>query len=191
MSQALHARLNQVLGRLLEEDFLEGKGLGNELAFYIFEYPPEEELLVRERVTTLVPDIAKRRPNLKVRHVDLFDLIIDHLADRKLLEKAIQMQQAKGDAALRSALAGPLTGPKLATVFNEVVQPQSQDLVLLSGIGGAYPMLRSHSLLNNLQAVMRQVPLVMFFPGRYDGQSLRLFDRLNDGHYYRAFRLVP
>jgi len=34
-------------------------------------------------------------------------------------------------------------------------------------------------------------PLVMFFPGRYDGQSLRLFDRLDDGNYYRAFKLVP
>jgi hypothetical protein len=30
----------------------------------------------------------------------------------------------------------------------------------------------------------------MFFPGRYDGYSLRLFNKLSDDHYYRAFRLV-
>ena len=28
----------------------------------------------------------------------------------------------------------------------------------------------------------------MLYPGRYDGQSLRLFNKLTDDHYYRAFR---
>jgi hypothetical protein len=31
----------------------------------------------------------------------------------------------------------------------------------------------------------------VFYPGSYDGQGLRLFDRLTDRNYYRAFRLVP
>jgi hypothetical protein len=31
----------------------------------------------------------------------------------------------------------------------------------------------------------------MFYPGRYDGQSLRLFNALVDDNYYRAFSLVP
>jgi len=39
--------------------------------------------------------------------------------------------------------------------------------------------------------VMRDKPLVMFFPGRYDGQTLRLFGTLKDDNYYRAFKLVP
>jgi hypothetical protein len=48
---------------------------------------------------------------------------------------------------------------------------------------------------------MNQTPLVMFYPGRYDGMSLRLFgkmglvggassDRKKPANYYRAFRLV-
>jgi hypothetical protein len=37
---------------------------------------------------------------------------------------------------------------------------------------------------------MREKPLVMFYPGRYDGQSLRLFSKLTDDNYYRAFSLV-
>ena len=52
-------------------------------------------------------------------------------------------------------------------------------------------MVRSHNLLNGLHAVMGDTPLVMFYPGRYDGQTLRLFDRVQDENYYRAFRLVP
>ncbi len=52
-------------------------------------------------------------------------------------------------------------------------------------------MLRSHSLLNNLHRIIGITPLVMFFPGEYDGQSLRLFGKLMDNNYYRAFKLVP
>ena len=39
--------------------------------------------------------------------------------------------------------------------------------------------------------VMGQTPLVMFYPGKYDGQSLRLFGKLKNNNYYRAFKLVP
>ena len=37
---------------------------------------------------------------------------------------------------------------------------------------------------------MGSTPLVLFYPGVYDGQSLRLFGTLEDKPYYRAFRLV-
>jgi len=58
--------------------------------------------------------------------------------------------------------------------------------------------LRIHGLLNNLHTVLGTTPLVLFYPGRFDGASLRLFGELNadqDGPgkkpYYRAFILAP
>jgi hypothetical protein len=39
--------------------------------------------------------------------------------------------------------------------------------------------------------VLDETPVVMFFPGSYDGQELRLFNTLKDDNYYRAFPLVP
>jgi bacteriophage exclusion system BrxB-like protein len=80
---------------------------------------------------------------------------------------------------------------KLGSLFAEVAQPEQHDLVIVSGVGSVWPLLRSHSLLNNLQPVMGKTPLVMFYPGRYDGQSLRLFGKLKNNNYYRAFKLVP
>ena len=80
---------------------------------------------------------------------------------------------------------------KLAPVFAETAQPGKHDLVLVSGVGSVWPLLRAHSLLNNLHTVMGQTPLVLFYPGRYDGQSLRLFGKMRNNNYYRAFKLVP
>lgn len=63
-------------------------------------------------------------------------------------------------------------------------------IVFLVGIGKCYPILRSHTVLNNLHQVIDNVPVVMFYPGKYDGQELILFGEIKDDNYYRAFKLV-
>ena len=191
MSDPLNQRLNQILPRLISDDFLSGRGLGNEIAFYIFDYPPEDELRVRDYLRTLLDHLPKHRAGLRVQHVNLFDFVLDYLRSRKLLDKAIQMQRDKGDDALKKALAGPLQESRLGPRFAEVAQPDQHDVVIVSGVGGVWPLLRAHALLNNLHAVMGQTPLVLFYPGRYDGHSLRLFGKLKNNNYYRAFKLVP
>lgn len=191
MNELLTDRLNQILPKITSEAFLRSEGLGNEIAFYIFDYPPEDELKVREHIRFLLTHIPQRNAGLRVKHVNLFDFVLDYLKSRNLLDKAILLQQDKGDDALKKALAGPLHENKLAPVFVEAIQPNQHDVVLLSGVGSVWPLLRSHTLLNNLHPVMGRTPLIMFYPGRYDGQSLRLFGKLQNANYYRAFKLVP
>ena len=191
MNDGLDERLNQILPKLVSDEFLSGRGLGNEIAFYIFDYAPEHELRVRDRLRVLIDHLPKVKPGIRLFHVDLFDFVLDHLRDRKYLDQAIRMQKDKGDAALMKALSAIIREDKLAPVFAKLVRPEDQDLVLVSGVGSVWPLLRSHSLLNNLHSVMGKTPLVMFYPGRYDGQSLRLFGKLKNTNYYRAFKLVP
>jgi len=191
MTDRLTDRLNQILPRIASDDFLKGRGLGNEIAFYVFDYPPEDELRIREYINFLVKQLPRKRPGFRVHHVNLFELTVDYLERRNLLQKGFEMQLQRGDDALLKALAAPLHASKLAPVFREAAQPDEVDLVLVSGVGNAWPLLRTHSLLANLHPLMGATPLVMFFPGRYDGHVLQLFGRLKDNHYYRAFSLVP
>ena len=79
---------------------------------------------------------------------------------------------------------------KLIAAFAAYAHPDQHDLVLVSGVGSVYPFLRAHTLLNNLQPVMGKTPLVLFYPGKYDRKSLKMFNRLNSNNYYRAFKLV-
>ena len=192
MSEQLNARLNKILSRVTSDEFLHGRGLGNEIAFYIFDYSPEDELLVRDYIQNVLLDhIPKQKPELRFKHVNLFDLVLEHLKSRSLLDKAFQMQRDKGDDALKKALSAPLHETKLGKIFQDAVKPEDQDLVIVSGVGSAWPLMRSHTLLNNLHAIMGQTPLVMFYPGKYDGQSLRLFGKVKSCNYYRAFKLIP
>lgn len=191
MTASLNERLNKILPKLTSDQFLSGRGIGNEIAFHIFDYNPEEELQVRDFLGTLLDHLPKQKHGLRVKHIDLFDFMLDHLKKRNLLDKAIKMQREKGDEALKKALAGPLHESKLSAPFAEAAKPDENDLIIVSGTGSVWPLLRVHSLLNNLHAVMGLTPLVVFYPGRYDGQSLRLFGKLKGNNYYRAFRLVP
>ena len=201
MSDHLTYRLNQVLPKILSDEFLAGSGIGNEIAFHIFDYPPEDELRIRSHIKFLLEQIPKHKPGMRVKHVNLFDFLLQRLADKKILEKTLELQKERGDDAILRALKGVLNESKIAQRFGEVAQPELNDLVLLSGVGSAYPLLRSHTLLNNLHSIMGQTPLVMFYPGKFDQTSLRLFGksgtmvgahqgRGRSANYYRAFRLV-
>ncbi len=190
MKSDLDKRLNQILPRLTSPELLTNKGLGNEIGFYIFDYPPENELEVREHIEHLLKQLDKKHKTIKVKHINLFELVLEYLKSRNLLDKAMKIEREKGEAALLKALKDPLHEGKLADWFGKTQKPEDYDLILMSGVGSAYPLIRSHGLLNNLPRVMGKVPLIVFYPGKYDGQSLRLFSRLSDKNYYRAFRLV-
>jgi len=191
MSDHLTERLNRILPKLASDELLSGSGLGNEIGFYIFDYPAEDELRVRDHIQFLLDHLPKSKNGLRVKHVNLFDLVIDHLKSRNLLDRAIQMQRTLGDEAVFKALSAPLHEKRLAQVFAEVAQPGQHDLVLVSGVGSVWPLLRSHALLNNLHPLMGNTPLVMFYPGKYDQLTLQLFGILGTKNYYRAFKLVP
>jgi hypothetical protein len=184
-------RLNQILPKITSDDFLSARGLGNEIAFFIFDYPAEEEPRVRQHIKFLLDHIPKHRQKLKLKHINLFDFLIDYLKSVDVLEDALVKQTDEGNAALLEALKGLLEEKTIAEHFRETIKPNDQDLILISGVGSVYPMIRSHTLLNNLHPIVERTPLVMFYPGVYDEKSLRLFGRIKSDNYYRAFRLIP
>lgn len=185
----LDRRLDQILGRITSRDFLNGRSVAGEIPFWIFDYPPEEEQRVRAHLDFLLAQL-KKKPDLVVRHVNLMVLMKDILESRGLLEKSYAMHQTKGDDAVLKAMKAPLDAEKVAKALVERAHPDEADLLLVSGVGSAYPLIRTHNLLNALHPHMGNTPLVVFYPGRYDGQSLRLFGELTDNPYYRAFRLA-
>ena len=191
MALTFEERLNQALPRLASTDVLDNKGAGGEIGFWIFDYPPEREMEMRTWLSEVIePGLRKQKPNLKFATIDLFECVIGLLEARGLLDKAFEMQLKKGDEALLRSLRSVLKEDRLAARIVEMVGVEDLDLLIVKGVGSVYPMLRTHTLLSALHPHMRDTPLLMLYPGRYDGMSLRLFNKLGDDNYYRAFRLV-
>ena len=198
MSKTLSARLDEILPRITDPGFLGGEGIGNEIACYIFDYPASEELRVREHVNWMMGRLSQHHADLDVLHLDLLDVVLEYLEERGIYAKALKMDADRGSSAVLKALRGPLAAEKIVEFIASRYRPDERDLFLMSGVGRAWPMVRAHNLLNCLHPVIGRVPLVMFYPGSFDGTTLRLFRQIDTnvvepGHkpYYRAFILVP
>lgn len=198
MNGQLNKRLNEILPRVTDPAFLSSQGIGNEIACYIFDYPCQSELVVRDHIEMMLARFTSHHAGLRVLHLNLLTVVLDYLEQRGLMSKALKMQATKGDAAVLRALKGPLAAEKIRDFIAQEYAPAEHDLVLVSGVGSVWPMLRAHSLLNCLHTVMGSTPLVMFYPGSFDGTTLRLFGRIETRTstpgtkpYYRAFILVP
>lgn len=185
----LHARLDEIQPKIESEDFLKNQGLGNEIGFYVFDYPPESEITVREHLEYMTERLKKRGRNFK--SINLFEAVIELLDSRKLTERAFKVQKERGDDALFNALKGPLEQNRVADFIASKIDLENTEFILLHGLGSAWPIIRGHGLLNALHAKVGNVPTVLFYSGEYDGTALKPFGKIESNNYYRAFKLVP
>lgn len=188
----IYERLDKILPKLQEKRFRENKGLGNEIGYYIFDYNPEEELIVRDHIKFLKQKINNEDSKIEIKEFDLYEIMLEILKSKNYLDKVFNIENKKGTEHI---LKGIQTTLRL-TLENDLVvdyirqRVNKNHIVFVTGVGNVWPIIRSHLILNTLHSVIDQVPLVMFFPGTYSGQELVLFDEIKDENYYRAFKLV-
>lgn len=188
----IEQRLNKAEEMIKQPNFRQNKGLGNEVGYYVFDYPAQQELLVRERIKYIVAKNNNSTDVFKIIEFDLYNLIINILKEKGFLEKCFEFEKTKGFERITKSVGNMLrisADDSLIVNFIKDNTPQNC-VVFLTGIGKCYPILRSHKVLNNLHQVIDSVPVVMFYPGKYDGQELKLFSETKDDNYYRAFKLV-
>ncbi|MBD5099705.1 MAG: DUF1788 domain-containing protein [Clostridiales bacterium] len=190
--RSLNDRFVELEDRMISVEALTRYGTANDLKFYIFDYNPKDELVVRKEVKKL----KERNPN--IIEFDLYDMMMQIIDDEGYMEDIIRMEQEYDRKLLLSEIFQPLLSVeeadnRLLEMFIDRAEDNGDKIVLITGIGKSYPVIRSHTILNNLQSIFRRNPVVMMYPGRFEIKNLmtlRLFERLDDDNYYRAFPLV-
>lgn len=186
------ARLEEAKKLIHEPSFLQNKGLGNEVGYYVFDYPAKDELIVREWVRYRQGKNNPEVEGFRLTVFDLYDVIIDMLGKDGFLEQCFVFEEKYGMDRIVKAVERMLRLGDDTGLMVEYIKEHTPDnaVVFLTGIGKCYPVLRAHKVLNNLHQMLDHVPVVMLYPGKYDGQELVLFGSVKDDNYYRAFRLV-
>lgn len=118
--------------------------------------------------------------------------MIDILIKKGYLEKCYQFEKKRGFERVAKSISNMLRITSSDNLIVNYIRDNAPEkaVVFIMGIGKCYPILRSHTVLNNLHQVIDNVPVVLFYPGNYDGQELVLFGKIKDDNYYRAFKLV-
>lgn len=189
---SLEEKLNAAELIMKKPSFRQNKGLGNEVGYYIFDYPAEQEMLVRERVEYIRKKNEISDDEYKIVVFDLYEIIIKILKEKGYMEKCYEFEQKKGFERITKSVGSMLRITAKDSLIVNYIRDNTPEkaIIFLVGIGKCYPILRSHTVLNNLHQVIDNVPVVMFYPGEYTGQELRLFSEIKDDNYYRAFKLV-
>jgi len=181
-------KFNNLYNKMSNSSFLKKEGLGGEISFYISAYDPQQELAIQESIKGLIKKLENK--GIKVLELNLYDLTCELLEENVGLELMFKFEKNKPKAQFIKALQSSLNIHEvLMPSIAEKIKTAQAQVYFLTGIGLVYPYFRSHNILNNLQNVAKDAPMVAFFPGEYNGLSLNLFGLLKDDNYYRAFNL--
>ena len=185
-------RLDKIWDRISDQDFLANRGVANEVRYYVFDYEPCDELIIREKIKALKKQNNPDADGFQIIEFDLYEMVISILEEKGYIDKCVKFEEQKGMEYLYTAVTKML---RLTNddnlIVNRILESTPENaVVFLTGVGKVFPFVRSHNVLNNLHQVLDSVPVVMFYPGTWNGQSLSLFGTITDGNYYRAFPLI-
>lgn len=179
-------RLDSLRELIQNQEFLEGKGLSNEVNIRIFCYDPAEEMTVRHFVSQIVTDQSLFCHLIEYNLYKTFLSICD---DKRITKTIPLLEKKKGKEFILKQLKGLASN----TVFISKMQYKPHklgDVILITGVGEAFPFIRVHSLLDAMQPHFSDVPILVMYPGTFDGRYVKLFDKLKPNPYYRAFNVV-
>ena len=185
-------RLDKIWDRISDQDFLANRGVANEVRYYVFDYEPCDELIIRDKIKALKKQNNPDVDGFQILEFDLYEMVISILEEKGYIDKCVKFEEQKGMEYLYTAVTKML---RLTNddnlIVNRILESTPENaVVFLTGVGKVFPFVRSHNVLNNLHQVLDSVPVVMFYPGTWNGQSLSLFGTITDGNYYRAFPLI-
>ena len=184
--KAITDQLDQIKARFSDDVFLGNKGLSNEVGIHVFCYDPKEEMAVRDFFAGL---IASENGKFRLIECDLYKIFLQICEEKRILKSIPAMEKKKGSDGLLRQLQ-KVASPEVFVEKMKYEPHKFGDILLLTGVGKVFPFMRAHNILDNIQHVFSDIPVVMLYPGKYNGQQLSLFDEFVDGNYYRAFNML-
>lgn len=179
--------LDRIKDRISDPSFLANKGLSNEVGIHVFCYDPKDEIVVRDYIRRLK---AETNTPYRIIECDLYEIFLSLLEDKRILRSVPGLEDKRGKDYLLSQLQKIATPEALLARMDYSPHVKEQDVLFMTGIGKIHPFMRSHKMLDSMQHLFEDIPIVLFYPGSFNGQTLILFNEFLDGHYYRAFNLL-
>ncbi len=178
--------LDRIKGRISDANFLANKGLSNEVGIHVFKYKPQHELIVRNYIEWIVKTPSN---DFRIIERDMYKLLLEILEEKRVLSAVPSLEEKRGKNYLLVQLQKVATQEAFLAKMKYELHERG-DVLFLTGIGKVYPFMRAHKMLDSMQQEFSDIPIVMFYPGEFNGQNLSLFGNFHDGNYYRAFNLL-
>ena len=75
-------RLDKIWDRISDQDFLANRGVANEVRYYVFDYEPCDELIIRDKIKALKKKNNPDADGFQIIEFDLYEMVISILEEK-------------------------------------------------------------------------------------------------------------
>lgn len=185
-------KLQHLREKIQSQDFQHSRGLSNEVSYYILGYDPQDQPMVRESVDNMKRQLTQVTAGVDIVEFNVYQIMWHLLDQMGIKEDVIAMESEDGIDYLAEQLNNTLGMTDSDNMFVQYMEerlPRDEVVVFVTGIGEIFPLIRAHKILNTMHQIITRVPVVLFYPGKYDNLSLSMFGEIKEDNYYRAFQI--
>ena len=174
------------LNELITNDIIKVNTNGD-TNFRIFDYDPTDRYIVNDYLYTFIyPNNEK-----KIVIIDIYKTIIEILQELDYMDIIIEGEKNNGTAYANKIIQdvlgiGTRNDDLLKNKIVSKIKESGKRIVILTGLEGCFQIIRGHTILSIIEPYITENPVIMFYPGTYDGQSFRLFNKLDNDNGYNA-----
>ena len=82
-------KLDKIWTGIINDDFLANRGVANEVRYYVFDYEPCDELIMRQKIESLKKQNNLEADRFEIVEYDLYKMVISILEERGYLDKCL------------------------------------------------------------------------------------------------------
>lgn len=192
--------IDKIYDLMADKGFQE-PGTGN-LFFpaYIYTYNPEDEYEMRKKINAINENLKRPNHFLECKVLNVFNLMIDYLKNEKFGDKAvldlILDKEKENPSDAHDWLYTELSGDAFYNFVDDTIADFFDDnttekkvYLLMYGFGASFPFIRASDFLKNIEKLIKNFKIIIFYPGYYKDANYNLFGILNDDNMYRANHL--
>jgi len=186
-------KLEHLREKIRTSDFQHSRGLSNEVSYYILAYDPQDEPIVVEDVNNMKTQLNRETVGVDIVEFNVYQIMWELIDQMGIRDAVIGMEAEDGIDYLAEQLNNAFemtdSNNKFVQYMQNKLANRTDVVVFVTGLGQIYPLIRAHKILNTMHQIISDIPVVLFYPGKYDSLSLSMFGEAKEDNYYRAFQI--
>ena len=197
--------VEQLYAKLCSEKFQDPSNGDLFYNFFVYLYPPEKEYEMREQIADIKEKILRPTNNIDVLTLDIYEEFCTFLKGRRFgdefdsrFDYYTKMEADQPEDTEESLITQANSKKFMQHIHSRIMEHVSKvdeyrrPYVFMYGLGNMYPYLRTSTLLNKYEEFNEsfRYKIILFYPGEQEGNSFKLFSKLDDNHTYRAIVLM-
>lgn len=177
--------------------------------YFIFQYPASEEYAWRRNILEIQKNLQLPANYLDTLCINLFDEFCAYLDSKPFGKKwpsklqyyiDKESQGAEGCAMAQKLFTDEANSDSFIKRINDKIKAHvsesncahSRPYIFIYGIGQMFPYLRTNVFLTKYESWNEpdKYKIILFYPGKFEGNKFRLFGVLNENHTYREHKLI-